>query len=621
MSNTLPLFTALSRSVAEIQKSAPRELRRLLLLNFIVGAGPVIALYLQKLIIDYFALALTQQNTPQTWVGTPAYVIAAIALLVFVNIALDSVETLSGFEFASLRDRIQGHLRVRIFEKVTSFPDILMFENPELLNIKQAAQQAIPRVQQLTQVIGNMMTGVFVFVPVFIISFSIAWWVPILIFATAIPSILVQTKYENIAWSIEYSQVGLNRKMHLYEQVLTHESYAKEIRMFGLQGYMLGLWKTIFQDALKKVLNVRSHGALVITTWSLLSGVGIAIVFVYIFTAVLNGRISLGDLALYSGIVFQVRRSLYIMLGNASSLREAALSSTAIFTLLDLQPANVTDSSAVQENRASDRADVETSDQLEVKNVSFRYPGSDREAVSNINLSLKPNTLTVVVGENGAGKTTLSKLICRLYAPTTGSILWNNQDINAFEIAAWRRQIVIVFQDFARFPMPVRHNIGFGNISQLEDDAGIIQNASRVNLHGVIADLPQGLEPPLTKQVENGSDLSGGQWQRVAIARAMMRQASTKILILDEPTSSLDPNTEHEVYGLFKEMARDKTTLIVSHRLGLARIADNIIVMDAGRIVEQGHHDDLMKLNGIYHSMFVKQASSYFDVTNNTQNV
>jgi ATP-binding cassette, subfamily B, bacterial len=373
MQDRKPLLPALSRSMKEIWSAAPRELRRLLLLNLIVGAGPVIALLLQKTIIDYFAGVMAQTGTTRGAVGAPLPLAIGLsaALLILTNIALDSIETLSGFQFASLRDRVQGHLRVRIFETVAAFHDITLFENPALLNIKQAAQQAIPRVQQLAQVLGNLMTGVFVFVPAFLVSFSIAWWVPLLIFVTAMPSIYFQMKYEDSAWSIEYSQAGLMREMALYEQVLTHENFAKEVRMFGIQGHVLARWRALFKTAFDTVTGVRGRGARVIGAWSLLSGVGIAAAFVHIFVSIANGAISLGDLALYSGLIFQVRRSVYILLGNATSLREAALASAAIFQLLDLRPVGATPTAPAA---AIDGAQQPATG-LMLQNVAFTYPG------------------------------------------------------------------------------------------------------------------------------------------------------------------------------------------------------------------------------------------------------
>jgi ATP-binding cassette, subfamily B, bacterial len=606
MSKDISLSTALKRGVAEIISAAPDQLRRLVFFNLLHGSGPVLVLYMQKYTIDYFVQSIAAQGVSASLSAIPIPVIVAAVLIVLVNVLLDSVETLNGFEFAGLRDRIQGHLRLRIFDVVSSFDDITLFENPELLNIKQAAQMAIPRLQQLAQIMGNMMTGVFVFIPVFILSFSIAWWIPLLIFASAIPSILYQMRYEDLAWSIEHSQVELNRKMGLYEQVLTSENYAKDVRMLGIQGRLLDHWNSIFQDALGAVTAVRRKGALVISAWSLLSGAGIGISFVYIFVSVARGQISVGDLALYSGLIFQMRRSLYILLGNSTSLREVALSSAALIKLFDMKPSAARSAAQPMSRGAASNA-------LELREVSFRYPGAAADTIRSVNLAFKPNTLTVIVGENGAGKTTLSKLICKLYPVNGGAIIWNGQNIADIDTQAWRAQIGVVFQDFARFPMTVRQNIGFGDLAAIDHDSKLLDVLGRVGLDEAVAGMANRLETPLTKQEDSGTELSGGQWQRLAIARAMLRDASTEILLMDEPTAALDPNTEHQVYQLLKTLASGKIALIVSHRLGLARIADNIVVLAQGEIVEQGSHAELMAMQGTYHRMFVNQASSYVD--------
>ncbi|MEO6861095.1 MAG: ATP-binding cassette domain-containing protein, partial [Microcoleus sp.] len=213
--------------------------------------------------------------------------------------------------------------------------------------------------------------------------------------------------------------------------------------------------------------------------------------------------------------------------------------------------------------------------------------------------------------ENGAGKTTLGKLLGRLYDPTSGTIAWNGQDLRSYSLAYVRSRIAVVMQDYARFPSTVRENVGFGDLLSLSDDTAINQAISESGIAAKVNSLEKGLETPLGKQLEDGIDLSGGQWQRIAIARALMRLSTAEVLIFDEPTAALDPKTEHEIYSIFRQIAVGKTTIVISHRLGLAKIADRIAVMENGKIAEIGTHDELIAANGIYCSMFTRQASSY----------
>jgi ATP-binding cassette subfamily B protein len=219
--------------------------------------------------------------------------------------------------------------------------------------------------------------------------------------------------------------------------------------------------------------------------------------------------------------------------------------------------------------------------------------------------------MIVLVGENGAGKTTLAKLLCRLYDPTQGSIYWGKQDMRSLQINDLRSHIAVVMQDYARFPASLRQNVGWGFLPKLQDDKAIQQVLQESGIDYLVKELEQGLDTPLGKQLEDGVDLSGGQWQRVAIARALLRLSQAELLVFDEPTAALDPKNEHEIYNILKAIARGRMAVVVSHRLALAKMADRIIVLEHGRIVESGSHSEVMSNGNQYHTMFTRQASSY----------
>ena len=490
-----------------------------------------------------------------------------------------------------------------MYKKIAEFNDIALFENPELLNTVQLALDGIPRLSHLSFVLGNLLIGFFSFVPVFLLSFSIAWWIPFVILILAIPSIYVQIRYEEESWGVERSQAGIVRRMNISEGVLTQGEYAKELRLFQLQSLFLDRWRRLFWNAFDEMYEVRKKGTRVILLWSVLSGLGVGAPFIYVVWATINGIYTLGDLALYAGIVFQARRSLYVLIGNMAELHNAALGTMPIFQLLNLQ-ASIQDISTPETNIGVDSG-------ITINDLSFSYPNSKRQVLKDINLTIKPGETVAIVGKNGSGKTTLMKLICRLYDPLEGSIGWDGKDIRSIELETLRRNIAVVMQDYAKFPTTARENIGFGLLEKLNDDPAIMDAAEKSGLRSAFESLPDSLETPLTKQLENGTELSGGQWQRVALARALIRHSQAKLLILDEPTAALDPTIEHEIYNLFREMARNKMAVIISHRLPLARTADKIIVIDEGEVVETGPHDELMATNGLYSQMFKLQASGY----------
>jgi len=243
--------------------------------------------------------------------------------------------------------------------------------------------------------------------------------------------------------------------------------------------------------------------------------------------------------------------------------------------------------------------------------VSFVYPGSHHATLQHIHLTIQPGEMVALVGENGAGKTTLAKLLCRLYDPSAGKILWNGQDFRTLSLDDLRSRIAVVMQDYARFPATLRENVGWGSVPDLHED-GLLKTAlHEAGIANLLQDLDEGLETPLGKELEHGTDLSGGQWQRVAIARSLMRLTDAELLVFDEPTAALDPKNEQEIYDIFRSIAQGRMAVVVSHRLALAKMCDRIIVLEHGQIIESGTHDQLMEQQGQYHLMFSRQASSY----------
>lgn len=612
-------FQALRRSLGLIVKAAPIELRNLILLNIIGGAAPSAVLFLDKLIIDEVSRLLSQTQTAQPFalMLSRPILLWSIGGVLSLKLIGDSLETMSSFAATSLRDRVQGFVEGKVLEKVANFDDIALFENPELLNIVELAKTGVLKIQQLAFTISMTVTGIFIFIPSIGLAAAIAWWVPVLMLISSSPSIYIQRKYSRIIWRVQRKQAKISREMNLSARVLTAEEYAKELRLFGLQELWLKRWQDQFLQFFSEMQQIRKKGAIVLLLWSVFSRIGVALPFVYVVMGALGGRYTLGDLALYSGLIVQVEQSLQLLIGNYANLYDISLGVTPIFQLLELKPELQSPLGDVASRLPSlpeggqDSRPTKDKIGIEIKHLSFCYPGSNKSTVEDINLTINPGEMLVLVGENGAGKTTLGKLLGRLYDPTSGTIAWNGQDLRSYSLAYVRSRIAVVMQDYARFPSTVRENVGFGDLLSLSDDTAINEAISEAGIAAKVNSLEQGLETPLGKQLEDGIDLSGGQWQRIAIARALMRLSTAEVLIFDEPTAALDPKTEHEIYSIFRQIAAGKTTIVISHRLGLAKIADRIAVMEDGKIAEIGTHDELIASNGIYCSMFTRQASSY----------
>ena len=612
-------FQALWRSLGLIIKAAPIELRNLILLNIIRGGAPSAVLFLDKLIIDEVSRLLSQTQTAQPFALMLSHPILlwSIGGVLILKLVGDSLETMSSFAATSLRDRVQGFVEGKVLEKVANFDDIALFENPDLLNIVELAKTGVSKIQQLAFTLSMTITGIFIFIPSISLAATIAWWVPVLMLISSSPSIYIKRKYSRIIWRVQKKQAKITREMNLSARVLTGEEYAKELRLFGLQELWLKRWQSQFLQFFSEMQRIRKKGAIVVLFWSVFSRIGVALPFVYVVMGALGGRYTLGDVALYSGLIVQVEQSLQLLIGNYTNLYDISLGVSPIFQLLELKPelqsplGDVASRLPLLEDGRQDARPTKDKVGIEIKHLSFCYPGSKKSTVEDINLTINQGEMLVLVGENGAGKTTLGKLLGRLYDPTSGTIAWNGKDLRSYSLAYVRSRIAVVMQDYARFPSTVRENVGFGDLLSLSDDTAINEAISEAGISAKVNSLAAGLETPLGKQLEDGIDLSGGQWQRIAIARALMRLSTAEVLIFDEPTAALDPKTEHEIYSIFRQIAAGKTTIVISHRLGLAKIADRIAVMENGKIAEIGTHDELIASNGIYCSMFTRQASSY----------
>jgi len=582
-------------------RAAPGEVRLLLVLNLLLGVTPIIILYTSKIVIDEVTQLAGRQGLFAHLGSLLPQAILAFVACIFI---MDTVETVRGLEIDNFRDRVGGEARRQLLAKVAGFDDLSMFENPEALNTLQLAEKGADHLWRLVTAIGRMLIGLFAFVPAFLLTATIAWWVPPVLFLTALPTVFVVSRVEDFSWDVEESQAENVRYMKLYERILLTEIYAKEVRLFNLPAFFLGHWNVRFSAMFSAMKAARSRGTWMLVAWSVVGTLGAAIPYVFVVDGALRGAYTLGDLALFAGLIFQVRRSLELMIFEGGDLYQAAQGAGPLFDVLDME-------SALAREPVPQGSSGSQAYGVRFSHVSFSYPTSDRTALEDINLSISPGETVVLVGENGAGKTTLTKLLCRLYDPNQGEITWDGENIRSLDIGELRKRIAVVCQDYAHFPVTVRENIGFGDLSQMHHDATLLAVAGEVGLDRLVEALPDSLDTPLGTILEGGTDLSSGQWQRLALARALLRQPKAQLMILDEPTAAIDPQSEHEVLATLRHLARDKMALIVTHRMPLARSADRILVLKHGRIVEQGSHTELMSARGVYYTMFTRQASSY----------
>lgn len=602
----LNLIEVLRRSLMLIIQAAPTELRLLTFVTLISGISPVVTLFFNKVIIDNVALLL-QQETPINSLGilfNQRLLMGSILGILILNLLKDISHNLTNFTFSALRDRIRGFTQQKLLDKIANFPDIALFETPELLNLTKLTEKGILRLEELSFILMTTLNGIFIFLPAVVLSVSIVWWIPFILCFTSSPAIYYELAYREKTWRVEETQADSYRQMELYRTVLTHKIYAKELRLFHLQDLFINRWIRLFQKTFQSMQKIRKQGSTLVMFWSIISGLGVAIPYVYVILGTLQKNYSLGDLALYGGLILQIRQSLFILINNASDVYEIILGTTPIFQVLDLS-SNLL---AVQSNKSSINY---TQTGIKIDKLSFSYPGRDNLILNDLSLTIHPHENIAIVGENGAGKTTLTKLLCRLYDPSSGAIYWNNKDLRQWDRKELSDRIAVVMQDYSQFPATIRENIGFGYLPFLNDTARIKNTLKTVRLDDIINSLPQGVDTPLGREWEGGIELSQGQWQKIAIARALLRLPQVELLIFDEPTAALDAKTEYEIYQIFRTLATNKMAIVISHRLALCKLADRIIVLENGQIIEQGTHQQLMKKQGRYHWMFTRQASSY----------
>lgn len=597
------------RSLAIIIQAAPAELRLLIFVTLISGISPVIALIFNKIIIDQVASFIQQGSLihPLKYLLQQRLLIGSIFGILILNLLEDISNNLTNFTFSALRDRVRGFTQKKLLDKIANFPAIALFETPELLNLTKLTEKGINRLEELSFILMTTLNGIFIFVPAVFLSISIEWWIPLILCLTSSPAIYYELAYREKTWRVEETQADFYRKMELYKTVLTHKNYAKELRLFHLQDLFINRWLVLFNRTFKAMQKIRKKGSYLVIFWSIISGCGVAIPYLYVILGTLKQQYSLGDLALYAGLILQIRQSLFILINNASDVYEIILGTTPIFQILDLSstlPVLLPSSALPSPSHNSSSGII-------INNLCFAYPGSNKLILNDLNLRINPEEIIAIVGENGAGKTTLSKLLCRFYDPQSGTISWNGKDLRQWDWKELHDRIAVVMQDYSQFPATIRENIGFGYLPLLDDDRMIQTTLQRVGMGDTITTLPLGLETPLGREWEGGIELSQGQWQKIAIARALLRLPQAELLIFDEPTAALDAKTEYEIYQIFRTLAANKMAVVISHRLALCKLADRILVLENGQIIEEGTHQELIKNKESYYLMFARQASSY----------
>jgi ATP-binding cassette subfamily B protein len=433
-------------------------------------------------------------------------------------------------------------------------------------------------------------------------------WLLVLLVVAVLPSLLGETHYASLGYSLLFSWTPERRQLDYLRYIGASDVSAKELKLFGLSDFLVGRYDRLSQEFYEanKALSIRRN---VVST--LLAFVGTlgyyAAYAVIIYLTVIGHRSSaglftIGVLTFLAGSFRQSRDLIQRVLLSLSQVFEQSLYLDDLFSFLEIEP-------SIKLNPGARPVPIPIRSGFVFEGVGFKYPGSEQWAVRGLDFSLAPGERIALVGENGAGKTTLVKLLARLYDPTEGRILLDGVDLREYDLDALRRNVGVIFQDFVRYDFLLKENIAVGNIGRIGDDPAIKTAAERSLADSVVQRVTGGYDQMLGKRFENGVDLSGGEWQKVALARAYMRDA--QLLILDEPTAALDARAEYEVFLRFSELTKGRMAVLISHRFSTVRMADRILVLKGGRLVEQGTHEALVSLGGLYSELFQLQAAGY----------
>ncbi len=500
-----------------------------------------------------------------------------------------------------LADRYTHHVSVEVMRKAAAL-DVTVYEDPIFYDrLERARVQATDRlamIQQMGRLIQQTVTA---------IAFSavLIRYSPFLLFllvAGILPAFLGESHFAFLTYAKNFRQTPIRRQMDYLRQVGGSKEAAKELKLFNLSSYLTDRFSMLSQQIYEENVSLNKRRLFWGGLLAILGQLGYYGAYAFSIYRTVQGHYTIGDLTLITTAIMQAMGNIQMAFSTASGVADQALFLTDLLAFFEMKP-------RVESKLNGLRMPRPIRQGFEFRNVSFAYPDTTRRVLSNFNFTLRPGERVALIGENGQGKTTIVKLITRLYDPTEGQILLDGVDLREYDLADLHSEIGVIFQDFMRYEMTARENIAVGRIEVPHSPEEIEYAAERSLAAGVVSRLQGGYEQMLGRRFEGGVDLSGGEWQKLALARAYLRDA--QLLILDEPTAALDARSEMEVFERFAELTQGKMALLISHRFSTVRMADRIVVLEGGRLVEEGSHAELMALGGRYAAMFEMQAASY----------
>jgi ATP-binding cassette, subfamily B, bacterial len=556
---------------------------------------PPALFWVSKLIIDAIYRILTTHSPA----GNRLWWLVALEFALAVAIA--TLGRIIDYLDALLASKYMHHISVRVMEHAASL-DLTAYEDPIFYDrLERARVQATDRLYMI-QAIGRLIQQMTTTFSLSITIMLFSPWLLLLLVVGVIPAFVGETHFAFLGYAKNFRQTPIRRQLDYLRILGGSKEAAKELKLFGLRDFLSTKFKRLSNQVYEEDIALARQKVWMGSLLSVIGTAGYYTAYVFAVWRTVTGVFSFGTLTLLANAIREASSNLQQTFSTLSTIADQALFLTDLIAFFEMKPTIASKPHALPAPRPIKQG-------FEFRNVSFRYPGSERLVLNGLNFSLRPGERVALIGENGEGKTTIVKLMTRLYDPVEGQILLDGIDLREYDLDDLYREIGVIFQDYMRYEMTARENIAVGQIDQI-GNLGLLQHSAQKSMaDDVIAKLSAGYEQMLGRRFESGVDLSGGEWQKIALARAYLRDA--QVLILDEPTSALDARSEYEVFQRFAELTAGKMAVFISHRFSTVRMADRIVVLENGRIAEEGDHEALTVLGGRYAEMFELQAASY----------
>jgi len=578
-----------------VWESGPLVVSLGLVFRLVSSLTPLAALWITKLIIDRIAHALSgHEPMPRVfwWLVAAEFGIAILGSI--LGRTIDYLDAL-------LADKYTRHISIQVMRHAAEL-DLTAYEDPVFYDrLERARVQATDRLGMI-QSIGRLVQQVIIGASLSVSILLFSPWLWVLLVVGTLPAFLGESHFAFLGYAKNFRQTPIRRELDYLRVLGGSREGAKELKLFGLKKFLVERFTRLSDQIYRENVDLARRRLIAGSFLSMIGTAGYYSAYVYVIWRTVSGSLSIGTLIFLTGAIVQASNNIQLVFSTMSSIADQALFLTDLLAFFQMEPTIRSKPNALRAPRPIVHG-------FEFRNVSFRYPGATRLVLSNLDFQLRAGERVALIGENGGGKTTLVKLMTRLYDPVEGEIMLDGVDLREYDVEDLYREIGVIFQDFMRYEMTARENIAVGRIEEM-DNLPLLQAAADKSLaDDVIERLPASYEQMLGRRFDGGVDLSGGEWQKVALARAYLRDA--QVLILDEPTAALDARSEYEVFQRFAELTAGKSALFISHRFSTVRMADRIVVLENGKIVEDGNHEALFSLGGRYAGMFEMQAASY----------